>query len=171
MNADPVDAQQRVAHENTLVRLGAIEDYLHQIETRLDAISEFNNRLDEIHTILHTVTRFVTSDRTNESLTQPSTATDPPASDTELRVVAHVRRDGDGTRLIPDVSWPDAWSMRLFGTALLQNLARNDQRRRCWCEVWTPDETGELIDTAILHPDTGAIEWHSDILPDTQQPS
>ncbi|MCA1671644.1 MAG: hypothetical protein LC799_05395 [Actinobacteria bacterium] len=62
------------------------------------------------------------------------------------------------------------WSVRLLVTALLRNLARNDkaqERRRCWCEVWTPDETGERVDSAVLNQDTGAIEWESDVVRDS----
>jgi hypothetical protein len=171
MNPEPVDEQQPAASENTLLRLGAIENHLDQIDARLATISEFNGRLDEIHTILETVIGFVTPDRIIESLTEPSTRTDDDPSSSGYRVVAHVSRDNGGTRLVPDVSWPDAWSVRLFVTALMRNLTRNnpvDQRRRCWCEVWTPDETGEFVDSAILNPDTGAIEWESDILRRTE---
>ena len=165
MNPEPVDEQQPAARENTLLRLDVIENHLDHIDARLTTISEFNGRLDEIHTILETVIGFVTPDRILESLTEPSTRADDPSS-SGYRVVAHLSRHNGGTRLVPDVSWPDAWSVRLFVTALMRNLTRNNpaqQRRRCWCEVWTPDETGEYVDSAILNPDTGAIEWESDI--------
>lgn len=165
MNTEPIDDQQRAAHEDTLVRLSAIEDHLSQIEARLDAVSEFNVRLDGIHTILETVIRFVTPDQTNQSLTEPITRADGSTTDAGFRVVAHVRRADGGTQLVSDVPWPDAWSVRLFVTTLLQNLTRRHDahERRCWCEVWTPDENGEYLDSAILNPDTGAIEWESDL--------
>ena len=165
MNPEPADEQQPAARENTLLRLGVIESHLDHIDARLATISEFNGRLDEIHTILETVIGLVTPDRIIESNTHPDD------SSTGFRVVAHVSRDNSGTQLIPDVSWPDAWSVRLFVTALLRNLARNNpahQRRRCWCEVWTPDETGEYVDSAIPNPDTGAIEWESDTIRRTE---
>jgi hypothetical protein len=167
MNPEPADEQQPAASKNTLFRLGVIENHLDQIDARLTTISEFNGRLDEIHTILETVIGFVTPDRIIESLTEPSIGVDDHPSTTGYRVVAHINRDNGGTQLIPDVSWPDAWSVRLFVTALMRNLTRNNpahQRRRCWCEIWTPDETGEYVDSAILNPDTGAIEWESDII-------
>jgi hypothetical protein len=172
MNPEPVDKQQPAARENALLRLGAIENHLDHIDARLATISEFNGRLDEIHTTLETVIGFMTPDRILESITEPSThADDDSPSCTGYRVVAHLSRDNGGTQLVPDVSWPDAWSVRLFVTALLRNLTRTNpvqQRRRCWCEVWTPDETGEFVDSAILNPDTGAIEWESDITPRTE---
>ena len=152
MNAEPIDDQQRMAHGNTLVRLSAIEDHLHQIETRLDAIGEFNARLDGIHTILETVIRFVTPDQINQSLTESVTRADGSTTEAGFRVVAHVRRADDGTQLVSDVPWPDAWSVRLFVTALLRTLTRRHdaQERRCWCEVWTPDENGEFVDSGLL---------------------
>lgn len=170
MNAEPLDDPQCVAHENTLVRLRAIEDYLHQIETRLDTISEFNDRLDGIHTILETVIRFVTPDQTNQLLTESITRAHSSTTDAGFRVVAHVRRADGGTQLASDVPWPDSWSVRLFVTALLQTLTRrhDTHKLRCWCEVWTPDENGEHVDSAILNPDTGAIEWESDLTHGTQ---
>jgi hypothetical protein len=84
-----------------------------------------------------------------------------------FQVIAHVRRDnggGGGARLA--VSWPEPSSVRLFVTALLRDLAKNrsDVRRRCWCEVWTPDETGTFLETAALNPDTGAVEWDGDTI-------
>jgi hypothetical protein len=170
MNPEPADEQQPAASENTLLRLGVIENHLDHIDARLATISEFNGRLDEIHTILETVIGFVTPDRIIESLTEPSTRADDD-SPSGYRVVAHISRHNDGTQLVPDVSWPDAWSVRLFVTALMRNLTRNSpaqQRRRCWCEVWTPDEDGEFVDSAILNPDTGAIEWESDIIRRTE---
>jgi hypothetical protein len=42
------------------------------------------------------------------------------------------------------------WSVRLFVTGLLRNMARN--------------ETGDLIDSAFLDPDSGTIDWQSDML-------
>ncbi len=169
MSTDPVDEPLHADDENTLARLAAIEDHVHKIETKLGAISEFNGQLDQIHTTLEAVIGFVTPGRINESLTEPSTHVDHSTTGAGFRVVAHVNRDSGGTRLVPDVSWPDAWSVRLFVTALLRHLARNDhsqRRRRCWCEVWTPDETGERVDSAILNPETGIIEWESDIARD-----
>lgn len=169
MSTDPVGEPLHAPDENTLARLAAIEDHVHQIETRLGAISEFNGRLDEIHTILEAVIGFVTPDRITESFTEP-THVDQSTTGAGFRVVAHVSRDSGGTRLVPDVSWPDAWSVRLFVTALLRHLASNyhaQERRRYWCEVWTPDETGERVDSAILNPETGIIEWESDIARDS----
>ena len=118
-----------------------------------------------------TVVGFVTPDRIIGSFTEPSTSVDDDSTTPGYRVVAHLSRHNGGTQLIPDVSWPDAWSVRLFVTALLRNLTRTNpahQQRRCWCEVWTPDETGEFVDSAILNPDTGAIEWESDIIRRTE---
>jgi hypothetical protein len=34
---------------------------------------------------------------------------------------------------------------------------------RCWCEIWTPNEDGELVDSAHVDPETGVIEWESDM--------
>jgi hypothetical protein len=58
------------------------------------------------------------------------------------------------------------WSVRLYVTALLRNAARSglaSVESRCWCEIWAPDETGELIDSAYLDPETGVIEWQADM--------
>ncbi|MBB6375218.1 hypothetical protein BKA01_002440 [Pseudonocardia eucalypti] len=65
------------------------------------------------------------------------------------------------------MGWSGIWAVRLFVTGLLRGLARSGLSAlgcRCWCEVWNPDETGELVDSALLDPDTGAIEWESDLL-------
>jgi hypothetical protein len=165
MNTGPVDEPLHVNDANTLTRLAAIESHIHHIETRLGLINEFNSRLDEIHDTLDTVIGFVTPDRTNESLVSPSTHIDRPIADAEFRIVAHVSRDGHGAQLTSDMSWPDTWSVRMFVTALLRNLSRHDRQqcRRYWCDIWTPDESGERVDSAILNPDTRVIEWASDI--------
>jgi hypothetical protein len=167
MSTDPMGKPAHAADENTLARLAAIEAHVHQIETRLSAINEFNTQLDEIHTALEAVIGFVTPGRITESFTDPGTHVDRTTTGAGFRVVAHVSRDSAGMRLASDISWPDTWSVRLFVTALLRNLARNDhahKRRQCWCEVWTPNETGERVDSAVLNPDTGIIEWESDMI-------
>jgi hypothetical protein len=58
------------------------------------------------------------------------------------------------------------WSIRLYVTALLRNAMRSglaSAECRCWCEVWTPDDGGELVDSAHMDPETGVIEWESDM--------
>jgi len=55
MNTEPVDEPLHAADANTLARLAAIEEHLHQIKTRLGVIGEFNGRLDELHHTLKTV--------------------------------------------------------------------------------------------------------------------
>ncbi|MCA1672715.1 MAG: hypothetical protein LC799_11100, partial [Actinobacteria bacterium] len=167
MSSNPAGEPLQGADEDTLARLAAIEDHVHQIETGLGAITEFNGQLEEIHTALETVIGFVATGRTTESFASPSAHGDRSTISTGFRIVAHVSRDDGGARLTSDVSWPDMWSVRLLVTALLRNLARNDKaqvRRRCWCEVWTPDENGERVDSAILNQDTGVIEWESDVV-------
>lgn len=170
MNTEPGDKSQRPPSEITRRRLAVIENQLDQIDARLGVISEFNGRLDEIHNILETVIEFVIPDRITEPSTPPVLDADNSSTDTGFQVVAHISRDNSGTRLVSDVTWPDMWSVRLFVTALLRNLAHNypsQQHRRCWCEVWSPDETGEFVDSAILNPDIDAIEWESDTIHDT----
>jgi hypothetical protein len=51
--------------------------------------------------------------------------------------------------------------------ALLHNLAHAGVRDY-WCEIWSPDETGELIDSAFPAPDAASIECESDILRDAE---
>lgn len=58
------------------------------------------------------------------------------------------------------------WSIRRYVTALLRNALRNGLDSAeccCWCEVWAPGEAGELVDSAHLDPETGVIEWESDM--------
>jgi hypothetical protein len=58
------------------------------------------------------------------------------------------------------------WSIRLYVTALLRNALRSGLASgecSCWCEVWAPDGAGQLIDSAHLDPETGVIEWESDM--------
>jgi hypothetical protein len=171
VNTDPSDESPHPRDEIMRTRLTAIENQLDQIDTRLGAISEFNGRLDEIHCILETVIGFVMPDQSTEPSTPPVLGADDPTMQTSgFRVVAHISRDHSGTRLVSDVTWPDMWAVRLFVTALLRNLARNQlaqQHRRCWCEVWSSDEAGQFVDSAILNPDTDAIESESDTAHDT----
>jgi hypothetical protein len=154
VSTDPADPSPHTPDEITPGRLATIENQLDHIDTRLSIITEFNGRLDEIHTILET--------RAGDSTLE-----------TGFQVVAHVSRDNSGTRPVADVTWPDMWAARLFVTALLRNLAHKGlahQHRRCWCEVWAPDEAGQFVDSAILNPDTDTdtIEWESDTVHDTK---
>jgi hypothetical protein len=117
------------------------------------------------------VTDFVMPDWITGPSAPPVLDADTSTTDTGFRVVAHISRDNSGTYLLSDVTWPDMWSVRLYVTVLPRTLARNHpapRHRRCWCEIWSPDETGEFIDSAILNPDTDAIEWESDTVHDTK---
>ncbi len=60
-------------------------------------------------------------------------------------------------------SRPTSWSVRLFVTGLLRNMTRSGLPL-LECQVWTPDETSELVDTAVLDPETGATDWQSDLI-------
>jgi hypothetical protein len=153
----------------TQARLAAIESHMQQIETLLIGISQFNNRLDQIHGTLELAVGVLTPDHHTLS---PSQDQMPPSGGAQsrppsgFRIIAHISRENHGARLISDVSWSDMWSVRLYVTALLRNAARSGlafAKCRCWCEIWAPDETGELVDSANLDPETGVIEWESDM--------
>lgn len=153
------------ADRATYGRLAAIERHMEHIEAVLIGISQFNSRLDQIHATLELAIGFLTPARHTTTVPPIGTAPTDDAS-TAYRVIAHLSRDGNGARLASDVSWADTWSVRLYVTALLRNLARStlsSEDCRCWCEVWTPDETGDLVDSARLDPETGVIDWDSDL--------
>src|SRR5262249_19509475 len=133
------------ADRATHVRLAAIEDQMRHIEALLVGISQFHIRLDQIHATLELAIGYLSpgSDTTTpeaESSVENRLDTTAP----KFRVVAHLNRDGHGARLVPDVAWEDMWSLRLFVTGLLRNMGRSGLFAlgcRCWCEVWTPDES------------------------------
>jgi hypothetical protein len=149
----------------TSARLAAIESHLQLIETLLIGFTQFNTRLDQIHATLDLAIGVLTPGQHTGS-TAPLNAAEPTAIIHGFRIIAHLNRESHGARLISDVSWADMWSIRLYVTALLRNALRSglaSAECRCWCEVWTPDETGELVDSAHVDPDTGVIEWKSDM--------
>jgi hypothetical protein len=79
----------------------------------------------------------------------------------KFQVVAHVSSPGGDTELTAYFSWPDEGPARSFATALPRNLHHGSfgqEGYRCWCEVWAPDETGELVDSAYPGPQTGRVE-------------
>jgi hypothetical protein len=149
----------------TPARLAAIEGHLLLIETLLIEFAQFNSRLDQIHATLELAVGVVTpGQRTGP--TAPVYPAEPAAARPAFRVIAHLGRDNHGARLISDVSWADMWSIRLYVTALLRNALRSglaSAECRCWCEVWAPDEAGELVDSAHVDPETGVVEWASDM--------
>lgn len=149
----------------TPARLTAIESHLQLIETLLIGFSQFNNRLDQIHATLELAIGVLTPGQHTGPPTPPN-AGEPIIANRGFRIIAHLNRDNHGARLVSDVSWADMWSIRLYVTALLRNALRSglaSAECRCWCEVWTPDETGELVDSAHVDPQTGVIEWQSDM--------
>jgi hypothetical protein len=135
-------------------RLAAIENHIEHIESLLVGIGQLNSRLDRIYATLELAIGLLApgqhaTDLANDrSLAEEGTET----AQSGFRVVAHISRPdhSGGARLVSDVSWSDMWSVRLYVTALLRNLARTSLVRangRCWCEIWTPDESGELVDS------------------------
>ena len=85
----------------------------------------------------------------------------------KFQVITHVNPPDGDTELTARLSWPDEGSARSFATALLRNLRHGDLGQdgyRCWCEVWAPDETGELVDSAYPGPQTGRVEWDSEVI-------
>ena len=85
----------------------------------------------------------------------------------KFQVITHVNPPDGDTELIARLSWPDEGSARSFATALLRNLhhgSLGQEGYRCWCEVWAPDEAGELVDPAYPSPQTGCVEWDSEII-------
>jgi hypothetical protein len=153
------------ADSTTEARLAAIESHLQLVEALLADFNRFNTRLDQIHATLELAIGVLAPGRHTES-TEKAPSTGQQISGSGFRVVAHFARENHGARLISDVSWSDMWSIRLYITALLRNALRSglaSAECRCWCEVWTPDETGEPIDTAHVDPETGVIEWESDM--------
>lgn len=148
----------------TEARLTAIETHLKQVEELLTGVGQFNNRLDQVHATLELALGFLAPEPTDK----PHRTGDQPAKPGQgLRVIAHLSREGQRARLVTPMAWSDIWAVRLFVTGLLRGLARSGLPAlgcRCWCEVWNPDETGELVDSAFLDPDTGSIEWDSDLL-------
>ena len=163
------DSSLSSANQATHARLTAIEGHMRYIETLLIGTSQFHNRLDQIHATLELAIGFLTpgGNTTNSTADSSSAKDQSDRPNAKLRVVAHLSRDGHGARLVPDAAWADMWSVRLFVMGLLQNAARSGLPSlgcRCWCEVWSPDESGELVDSAFLDPDSGAVEWQSDLL-------
>ena len=149
----------------TVARLTAIETHLQLIETLLVGFSRFNNRLDQIHATLELAIGVLTPDQ-HAGPPAPPNAPEQFSADHGFRIIAHLNRENHSARLVSDVSWADMWSIRLYVTALLRNALRSglaSAECRCWCEVWTPDETGELIDSAHVDAETGVIEWRSDM--------
>jgi hypothetical protein len=85
----------------------------------------------------------------------------------KFQVIAHVSSPGGDTELTTRRSWLDEGSARSFATALLRNLHHGSFGRegyRCWCEVWAPDETGELVDSAYPGRQAGCVEWDSEVI-------
>jgi hypothetical protein len=85
----------------------------------------------------------------------------------KFQVITHVSPPGGDTELTARLSWSDEGSARSFATALLRNLHDGDLGQdgyRWWCEIWTPDETGELVDSAYPGQQTGHVEWDSEII-------
>jgi hypothetical protein len=152
----------------TQARLAAIESHLQLIETLVVGVSQFNTRLDQIHATLELALGVLAPG-------QHTGAPDPPSGQDGsghtgerpgFRIIARINRQSHGARLVSDVSWTDMWSIRLYVTALLRYAMRGGLASagcRCWCEVWTPDESGELVDSAHVDPETGVIEWESDM--------
>jgi hypothetical protein len=157
-SADPV----------TEARLTAIETHLKQLEELLTGVGQFNNRLDQVHAKLELALGFLMPEPAADPTSESHRAGDHPDHPRQsLRVITHLSREGQGARLVAPMAWSDMWSVRLFVAGLLCGLARSGLPAlgcRCWCEVWNPDQTGELVDSAFLDPDTGAIEWESDLL-------
>lgn len=172
------DSSPSSADQPTHARLASIESHMQHIETLLIGISQFHNRLDQIHATLELAIGFVAPDAgAADPGAEPSSSED--QSDktaARYRVVAHLSRDGHSARLVPDVAWDDMWSVRLFVTGLLRNMGRSGLPSlgcRCWCEVWTPDESGKskLVDSAFLDPDTAAVDWESDLVDSKSRPA
>jgi hypothetical protein len=152
--------------DTTQARLAAIENHLQLIETLLAGISQFNTRLDQIHATLELAVGVLAPGQHSGSHGPATESREPTAATARFRIIAHLSRDNHGTRLVSDVSWSDMWSIRLYVTALLRNALRSGlatSECRWWCEIWTPDETGEPIDYARVDPETGVIEWESDM--------
>jgi hypothetical protein len=148
----------------TETRLAAIESHLQLIEALLVGFGQFNTRLDRIHATLElAIGVLAPGQHTGSSDRAPSTGEHTGSS---FRIITHFAREDHGARLVSDVYWSDMWSIRLYITALLRNALRSglaSAESSCWCEVWTPDESGELIDSAHVDPETGVIEWESDM--------
>lgn len=148
-------------------RITAIEERLLQVENLLDIVNPFNDQLENISTTLAVVLSLLAQEGDFEKTPVPLPAGE--GGDTaELRIITHIRRGVDqGSRLITDISWHDMWVARLFATAMLRTLSKSSliaDGSRCWCEVWRPDESGDIVDSAYLRPGTGAVEWESDLL-------
>jgi hypothetical protein len=152
----------------TDARFTAIERHLQQIEKLLTGVGQFNNHLDQVHATLELALGFLTPEPATDSANDASPTGDHPDNPGQsLCVIAHLSREGQGARLVVPMAWPDMWAVRLFVNGLLRGLARSGLPAlgcRCWCEVWIPDEIGELVDSAFLDPDASAIEWESDLL-------
>jgi hypothetical protein len=167
-NSDPRDLGSPDGNGDditTPARLATIESHLQLIETLLIGFTQFNTRLDQIHATLELAIGVLRPGQ-HTGPPAPLNAAEPPAVNHGFRIIAHLNRENHGARLVSDVSWADMWSIRLYVTALLRNALRTGLASagcRCWCEVWTPNETGELVDSAHVDPDTGVIEWASDM--------
>jgi hypothetical protein len=153
--------------DTTQARLAAIESHLQLIEALLVGVSQFGTRLDQIHATLELAVG-VLSPGQHAGPPEPAGTSSRERADTihGYRIVARLSRGSHGARLVSDVSWSDMWSIRLYVTALLRNALRSGLASAeccCWCEIWTPGENGELIDTARLDPESGVIEWESDM--------
>lgn len=84
-----------------------------------------------------------------------------------FQVIAQVSSPDGDMELTARLSWLDEGSARLFVTALLRNLCHGNfgqEGYRCWCEIWTPDETGEFVDSACPGQQIGRVEWDSEII-------
>ncbi|MGH8965918.1 MAG: hypothetical protein ACRDXB_11400, partial [Actinomycetes bacterium] len=124
------------ADDDAPVSLAAIESRLKLIENLLIGFAQFNTRLDQIHATLELAIDVLAPGEHTEP-TAPPVDTE----DQSFRIIAHLKRDGHGARLVSDVSWADMWSIRLYVTALLRNALRSGLASAeclCWCEVWTP---------------------------------
>jgi hypothetical protein len=149
----------------TAARLAAIESHLQMIETLLIGFTQFNSRLDQIHATLELAIGVLTPGQ-HTGPTAPLNAGEPTVAIHGFRIIAHLSREDHGARLVSDVPCADMWSIRLYVTALLRNALRSglaSAECRCWCEIWTPDEGGKLVDSAHVDPETGVIEWASDM--------
>jgi hypothetical protein len=166
-NAEPHDPPGEPSGEGdatTETRLAAIESRLQLIEALLVGFIQFNTHLDRIHATLElAIGVLAPGQHTGSADRTPSIGEHTGSS---FRIITHFARKDHGARLTSDVYWSDMWSIRLYITALLRNALRSglaSAECSCWCEVRTPDERGELIDSAHVDPETGVIEWKSDM--------
>jgi hypothetical protein len=169
-SAEPHHPGERGGESDTApearLNLAAIESHLQLIEALLIGFGQFNTRLDQIHATLELAIGVLNPGQHTGSSDEPLSTGGQHGGRRSFRIIAHFAREDRGARLVSDVSWSDMWSIRLYITALLRNALRSglaSAECSCWCEVWSPDETGELIDSAHVAPETGVIEWESDM--------